>query len=169
MTYKVVSKTTFEPIEDIAAWMAEQDIEEPSIVLADAEMLKRHMNAWIDSIAQRPVVLSFGEFNMWVQMNHDLHFTQDDGLAAWDQVVRERFPHQFEASRIIPAQEWKGFFEQYGGSGIVCGTIDSASVQKLRRPGWLGYNELEKIMAERVAVYCFSDPGEAMFARVAFV
>lgn len=125
--------------------------------VVQADTLVPLVGAWIDSITERPVVLSVREFNDHAHLTLGLYYTQADLLDAYEQAVTARFPHRFECAEHIQIAQWKGFFEQYGGSGVVAGTIERAKPMEIN------------MQIKRRATYYFSEANEAMFARVAFV
>jgi hypothetical protein len=122
------------------------------------------MIRWMDEQTQRPAVLSYADFNTWAQVSHELIFTKVEGLIAYEQVVKSRLHHTFELMRIIKADEWEGFFERYGGVGVIAGVVDQKMLDSAPRT-WQG--ALKDPESVRV-VYYFSEAQEAAFARIAF-
>ncbi|RYF17654.1 MAG: hypothetical protein EOO77_11575, partial [Oxalobacteraceae bacterium] len=135
----IAPEAPFEPIQDIAAWMAAQAPEEPVVVLTSLGELIAHIRTWVETITVRPAVLCFAEFNMWAQLNLDLLFTQHDALAAWEAVMEADYPYRFHAKRVIRGPEWTAFFQKYGAVGIVAGAIDPKTIEALNNPNTYPY------------------------------
>jgi hypothetical protein len=164
----VTDATLFENELSIFNYINATGIENPVIAL-ESESLIPWINRWIDEQTARPLVLSFGAFNHWSQTNHDLFFTKTAALDAYEEVLETRYLHRFESPRIIKAEEWIKFFQQYGASGIVGGSVDREARIKLEKflssGAYFGKQEAIDALS---ATYYFSDPGEAAFARMAF-
>lgn len=165
----VTDATMFDTEISISTYIELTGIENPVIVLESEEIVP-WIERWIDEHSARPLVLSFGAFNHWSQTNHNLFFTKMAALDAYEEVLVARYPHRFESPRIIKANEWVTFFQQYGAGGVVGGAVDRDARIKLEDFLTKGssYAGRQAAVDALSATYYFSDPGEAAFARMAF-
>jgi hypothetical protein len=142
-------------------WVAQHIELEPVLIWEEIVPLVRE---WVDEQTQRPAVLSYADFNTWAQVGREVIFTKANGLIAYEKVIIERLPNTMELQRIIKADEWAAFFDQYGGVGVIAGVVDQKTYESAHKD-WQG--RLHDPTSVRV-VYYFSEPQEATFARMAF-
>jgi hypothetical protein len=157
--------TIFNTLDDIEFFRHQN--ENLTVNIISGPDISAAIEEWIDGIEERPLVLSFATFNSWAQLTRDLYFTKDDALAAYESVVSQRFVEKFECNRVISAGEFAAFFEQYGGIGLVAGTIDREGSKAIE--ACTEYQKRVELIAKLKVTYYFSEPAEAMFARVALV